>query len=72
MSFATMTMEEIFIVTWLGTAIIGIALGFLAYWFLEKDAQEEDLERCTGCPFWSECQGEEKDDCLQYNTEEEV
>lgn len=32
-----LTMEEVFIVTFGGAAIIGIALGFLVHWIFEKD-----------------------------------
>lgn len=27
---------------------------------------------CDNCPYWSECQGKDKSDCLLYKTEEDV
>lgn len=41
MRFEFMTMEETFVVAFVGTAILGIALGFLAYWLFEKERKEE-------------------------------
>ena len=37
-----MTMEEVFIVTWGGAILLGIALGLLVSWLLEKDHKEEE------------------------------
>jgi hypothetical protein len=37
-----MTMEEVFIVTFLIAAIMGISLGFVTYRIFEKDRKEEE------------------------------
>jgi len=37
-----MTMEEVFIVTFLIAVITGIALGFVTYRIFEKDSKEEE------------------------------
>ena len=39
--FEFMTMEEAFIVTFVVATIIGIAVGFLAYWIFEKENNKE-------------------------------
>lgn len=45
MIFASMTMEEVFIVTWVGAILVGCILGFLGYWIFEKNNKENDHER---------------------------
>lgn len=39
--FEFMTMEEAFVVTWVGAFILGIGLGILAYRIFEKDNTKE-------------------------------
>ena len=36
-----LTMEEVFVVTWCCTALIGVAMGFLVYWIFEHDNKED-------------------------------
>lgn len=37
-----LTMEEIFIATFIGVIIAGAALGFLIYWLFEKDNNTDE------------------------------
>ena len=37
----TLTMEGSFLVTYILSFIVGVALGFLTYWIFEKDNDEE-------------------------------
>jgi NhaP-type Na+/H+ or K+/H+ antiporter len=39
--FEFLTMEETFIVTYIGAVLIGIVLGVLLYWIFEKDEGNE-------------------------------
>ena len=45
MIFASMTMEEVFIVTWIGAILVGCILGLLGCLIFEKDNKENDHER---------------------------
>lgn len=34
--------------------------------------EERKASPCDHCPFWSECRGEDKSNCLMYKAEDEI
>lgn len=51
--------------------LAGLAL-IVAYSLTREPKFTKKESPCDHCPYWSECQGEDKSDCLLYKIEEDV
>lgn len=58
--------------------LIFYAFGAFFSWICRKTKkeaaamEERKTSPCDNCPFWSECQGQDKEDCLMYKAEDEI
>ena len=58
-------------------ALIAVGLSLLVIVVAMKESSrqsrlEEKESPCDSCPYWTECQGKDKSDCLLYKTEEDL